>query len=267
MRNIHFPASTSLLEILTVTTPILLLGIPVYVLMNGNAVTLSVSPGLKQVLIAGLLLVVLALFVTGALKRFPRWSLPAAGFVLAFLAYVSRAGWMEQQLPWLNRSWLTTLIGYQMHIWILLLLTVLAVLLLAKVWRPLRSFYARVYQDWTLLSFELYGATLLALFFTFDDYLHEEIFVAVASVFLAAGAMAYLYCNRPATRTLALFAGFTLAMLVAAIGKGYLAATLAWPYPGWSTNWQTEVLTTVFTWGGLSAIIFSPVLLKRWLLS
>ena len=91
MRNTHSPASTSFFEILIATTPILLLGIPVYVLMNGNAITLSVSPQVKQVFITGSLLMVFALFVVGALKQFPRWSLPTTGFVLAFLAYLLSA--------------------------------------------------------------------------------------------------------------------------------------------------------------------------------
>jgi hypothetical protein len=132
--------------------------------------------------------------------------------------------------------------------------------LIAAAWRPLRPFYLRIREDWTLRSFGLYGAVLMVIALTFDGYSNEEPYVIAALLALAAGAWIYLHSIRPWQRSLALFAGLTLAMAVAATGKGILYSSPDWPYPRTFT-WQTEVLCTVFGWVWLAIIILSPSLL------
>ena len=82
---------------------------------------------------------------------------------------------------------------------------------------PLRPFYQRLRRDWTLLSFLLYGSTLFVLVFAFDDYINEEPYKIAAMLLLVAGGWLYLRSARPWQRLLALSAGLTLGMTVAAV--------------------------------------------------
>jgi hypothetical protein len=86
-------------------------------------------------------------------------------------------------------------------------------------WRP---FHWRLRRDATLLSFSLYGATLLALLLTFDDNVGDRPYKIVAMLLLAAGAWCYLRSTRLWHRLLALLTALTLAMAVAAVGKAIL---------------------------------------------
>jgi len=71
----------------------------------------------------------------------------------------------------------------------------------------------------------------------------------VASLILVAGAWVYLRSAHLWQRSLALFAGITLSMAVAATGKAILYANpLLWPRAARGFTWQSEVLCTVFLW-------------------
>jgi hypothetical protein len=90
--------------------------------------------------------------------------------------------------------------------------------------------------------------------------------VLIASIFLAAGAFAYLKCGPSSQRVLALFAGLTLAMAVTALGKAILVLSPNWPWPDHQPPWQREVISTVYFWVFLLLVIFVPALFMRLLL-
>jgi hypothetical protein len=135
---------------------------------------------------------------------------------------------------------------------------------MAAACRPLRPFYLRLRDDWTLLSFGLYGVMVVAVNVAFDDYPHphKQLYIFVASLILTAGAGVYLRSAHLWRRALALFTGMTLAMAVAATGKAILYANpLLWPREARGFTWQSEVLCTVFLWGWLVAVVMAPALL------
>jgi hypothetical protein len=166
-------------------------------------------------------------------------------------------------LPWITLhsrgSWVVRQICNQGVTWLGLLVVMVFTILIAAVWRPLRPFYRSIRDDWTLLSFGLYGAALVGLLLTFDDYPYDEPYTIVASLILAAGAWIYLRNTRSWRRFLALFTGLTLSMAVAATGKGIIYTT-SWPGLRLFT-WQTEVASTVIFWGWLVVVILTPALL------
>jgi len=157
--------------------------------------------------------------------------------------------------PWVVRQ-----IAYQGQRWIGVLAAGLLVVLITRILLPLRPFYWRLRRDWTLLSFSLYGTTLFALLFTFDDYVGEEPYQIVGMLLLAAGGWFYLRSAHPWQRFLALFTGLTSAMGVAATGKAILYARPSWPHSHLFT-WQTEAMSTVIMWGWLALAILAPGLL------
>jgi len=203
----------------------------------------------------------LLMFVLGLIQGLPRWFLPYVGWVGSFFSLILasglflRMGVLHPSDPWVIRA----VYGAGVPWFGLVGMTALTVLI-AAVWKPLRPFYLRIQDDWTLLSFGLYGAAMMALSLVFDDYSNEEPYVIVASLILAAGAWVYLRSTRPWQRSLALLTGVTLAMAVAAIGKGILYSSPDWPYPR-AITWQTEVLSTVFGWAWLAIVILAPSLL------
>jgi len=223
----------------------------------------GVPQWLEVVLAIGLLGALLALLVIGIIKGVPRWFLPYLGFPLALFSVYGAFGLMRNlHAAWLipQGSWILRQTVYQGLLWSGLLVAAFCVALVTRVVAPWRSFHWRLRGDWTLLPFALYGATLLALFLTFDDYAGEEPYTIVGLLLLAAGGWFYLRSTRPWRRSLALFSGLTSAMAVAAAGKAILYSSPIWPYPRHFT-WQREAMGTVIMWGWLALAIFAPGLL------
>ena len=206
-----------------------------------------------------------SLIVIGVVRRFPRWFLPYLGAALSLLGVYVIAGPVSLLFNVLtvpSEPWLFRQIIDQGLFWIGLLVAGLLVVLAARTLPPLRPFYWRIRRDWTLLSFVLYGTTLFALLLTFDDYQNKELYKTAALLVLAAGAWFYLQSAHSLQRLLALFAGLTLAMAVAAVGKAVLYSSPDWPSLRLFT-WQTEAMSTVITWAWLVLVIFAPAWLGR----
>jgi hypothetical protein len=248
-------------EGLAATAPLLLLG-ALASLLGYLHLTFPPTWWLETVMALGLFLIpLLLLFALGLIKGLPRWFLPYVGLVVSLPSLIlSWSLWfLKPSDPWIVRA----VYGAGAP-WFGLLGFAGFTILIAATWRPLRPFYLRMRGDWTLLSFGLYGATLMALGLAFDDYPHphKQPYILVASLILAAGAWVYLRSAHPWQRFLALFAGITLSMAVAATGKAILHANpLLWPRVARHFTWQSEVLWTVFLWGWLVALISAPALL------
>jgi len=254
---------------------------PLFLLIALVSLLNSLHLVLSQSLGIGLAVIILLAFVLGLIKGLPRWSLPYTGVIGSLLGWAltsrgtimgldTRAGLLDLLLGWIDRlihgmihpsdSWIVRAVYGGGRPWFGLMgLTVFAVLIVA-VWRPLRPFYLRIRDDWTLLSFGLYGATLLAIPYTFDDYPSaREPYIFVLALILAAGAWVYMRSAHIWRRALALFAAMTLSTVVGAAGKGIIYTT-AWPGRRHFT-WQTEALSAVFLWGWLMVLILIPALL------
>ncbi|MDY7078710.1 MAG: hypothetical protein SXV54_17490 [Chloroflexota bacterium] len=232
-------------------------------------------------------LFMLALGLIMGLRRW-RWFLPYAGLVGYDLGWAlihrgtimglnTRAGWIgsllnrttDRLLSWIDlllvrpgSPWIVRAVYGSGRFWLGLLgLTALAVLIIAA-WRPLRPLYVRMRDDWTLLSFGLYGATLVAAFDTFEDYPSARWpYTIVMLLILATGALVYLRSTHPRQRALALFVAMALSMAVGAAGKAIIHASPLGHRPYRTFTWQTEALSAVFQWGWLGVIVLSPALL------
>ena len=213
-------------------------------------------------------ILMLGLFLTlsgiGIFKRIPRWFLPYLGLPLAlfsvyvFLGLIANPPYEIQLRP--NAPWLLRHFVYQGQLWVGLLVAAAFLVLISRLLPSLHPFYWRLRQDWTLLSFMLYGATIFALLLTFDDYVNDELFQIAAMLLLAGGAWFYLRGTHSRRRFLALIAGLTLATAVATIGKAILYSSPNWPYPRHFT-WQTEAMGTIIMGVWLGIIISAPLLL------
>ena len=227
--------------------------------------------------------IVLLTFITGLIKGLPRWSLPYTGMIGLILGWVlttrgtimgldTRAGLLGSLLGWSDRliegmvqasdPWIIRALYGGIRPWFGLAgLTVFAVLIVA-ILRPLRPLYLRIRDDWTLISFGLYGATLIAVPATFDDYPRaREPYIFAMVLILAAGAWVYMRSAHIRRRALTLFVAMTLSTVVGAAGKAIIYNSPLRPGPSDYFTWQTEALSAVFHWGGLMVLILIPALL------
>lgn len=252
-------------EITLAAAPFLYFGLVFYMLTNGLLV--DGPRWIRDVAAFGMLALLVVLFLAGLLKGFPRWSLPSLGLLFAILLFIIVTQW-SAMLPILipvkswYPVWLRQFIAF-IRLKANVLRAGLFILVTAAALIRLTPFYKHLKQDWTRLSFTLYGVALFILVLIFDDFQNEEPYVLIASLFLAAGAFVYLKCERPWQGLLALFASLTLAMVVVALGKTILVLSPNWPWPLHRPPWKRELVSTIYSWLFLLMVIFVPALFLR----
>ena len=281
----------SRLEALASTLPFLL-----GVLTSLLSLLHALNIGIPMWVGTGLGLAVLIAFIIGLIRGLPRWSLPYTGVIGLTLSWIlthrgtfmgldTRAGPLGSLLGWTDRlfhtvmrtsPWIVRSVLGTGGDWVVLLgLTVIGVLIVAAcqaVIPLLRPLYARIRDDWTLLSFGLYGSAMMAVSYTFEDYPSaKHPFMIVSFLILAAGAWVYIRSGRASgqvnhsRRALALFAAMVLTMIVGATGKALIHAGTGWPHSHWpyydTAPWYKVVLNTALLWGWVMFVVLAPALL------
>lgn len=282
--------------------PLFLLGV-LTSLLNLLHVHVGIPMWIGNGLAKALALAMLIAFVIGLFKGLPRWSLPYTGMIGLNLSWVlthrgtfmgmnTRAGLLGPLLGWTDRLFLAVMrpshpwivravVGAGWDWMVLLGLTAFTVLIVAA-FRPLRPLYARLRDDWTLLSFGLYGATVMAVFYTFEDYPSARYpILIVSSLILADGAWTYIRSDRrssneangsmqspktrPSRQALALFAAMVLTMTLGVMGRAIIFASPGRHYSHWpyydGLTWYTEAVSAAILWAWVMAVVLAPALL------
>lgn len=200
---------------------------------------------------------VLGLFLLGPAKGLPRWFLPYLGLPLPIASLLIFNAVLDPKWPGFDVPWLVGSIIMEGFLWGWMILIVV-VLLLVSAWIPkFRPFYRRLRDDWTLLSFLLYGAAPLTLFITFNEYKNVEPFFFLSLLMLALGGWFYLRNDEPLKRFVSLYVGLALSMLIAATGKA-IQFEESWPQFV-SLGWENEMIYTMVTWAWLALIMLLPL--------
>ena len=142
-----------------------------------------------------------------------------------------------------------------------LILLVFLLLVISRLVPRFHPFQQRLRDDWTLLSFLLYGTAPLALWLTFDDYVNEEPFAILSLFLLALGGWFYLRNEEPLKRFMSLHIGLALSMLTATVGKAVLFIG-SW-FQVFDSKWKEELVSTLMTWVWLALIMSLPLALNR----
>ena len=182
----------------------------------------------------GLLVVV---WVAGLVRKFPVWALPALGmaffFVSAILQLTAQAAvFVIVMLP-LYGGWPS---GFALaeDIWMMLLVQlfflVIMVGVVALLLRIIPRFYAQVRQEWTLLSFLLYGIAILPVLGN-DEFHGVEGYQTLSLLILAVGAGLYLAAPRRWQRVLALVVPAVLSPAVMSLGLYQTFPAQSWADP------------------------------------
>ncbi|MFL7871167.1 MAG: hypothetical protein AB8I58_20225 [Anaerolineales bacterium] len=201
----------------------------------------------------------LGLLVIGFVKRFPRWFMPFIGVPMPLLSLLLFNSLMEklQGVWWYSLPWLLADVLQQSLLWIGLIFLVILLLVATRFIPRSWTFYQQLRDDWTLLSFVVYGALPFVLFITLNDYKNVEPFMFLALLILAVGGWLYLRSAVPWNKILYLQGGVAFSMWTAAVGKAIFHES-SFPWAS-SSVWQTEFMDTIVTWLWLALIMLIPV--------
>jgi len=212
-----------------------------------------------------------------AKRRIPRWSLPYLGFVLMVGVII---GGPDRIFNWLYPLFIqafgampvwpifiriiyTGIFGVTMMLALLVGALVLVNLLrllpfTRKVWQHIR-------EDWTQLSFLIYGSLVFSPILLFEEIRYAEISKFIAWLCLALGAWLYLRFNKTKQRILALIGGAAGAMWSVAISYWILIPLQDWQRRSLASmqelKWNevgSVLLFSVITF----ATLLAPALLK-----
>ena len=120
-----------------------------------------------------------------------------------------------------------------------------------------------IWQDWTLLSFTLYGALAWLSWVFFDENMSPLVpaCLAVTELLLALGALAYMRAGRVSTRFLSLLVGMALAWLPVTYVNAIYWNGLQAPWMGYPKEWAGVVANLLRSLGILALILLVPALL------
>jgi hypothetical protein len=204
------------------------------------------------------------LLMLGFGKGLPRWFLPFLGFIFSIVSIFAFNALLDPN--WHVFSFLFRAseflqnFAYQglllMGILPLVILLVLSAMLIPK----FRPFYSRVRQDWTLLSFLIYGTAPFAILLTFDAYENSSSLYQLGSLFiLAMGGWFYLHSEAFWKKFLFLYIGMVLSLAVAAMGRAILCENGLFDEWVFDCTWQIEVMDTITWWVWLAIFMLLPL--------
>jgi hypothetical protein len=215
-------------------------------------------------------------FILAVIRCLPHWSLSYLGFGLTIFVFYGLLWGLWGLLfyqPWMGifgpmDSWSYTVrILYEgattAFLWFLVLLTAVLLINLFRHWAPIQALWQHIREDWTLLSFVVYGGLIVHIWLIFDEYHYEKLWRFSANASLAIGAWFYLRVREQNKRFLALIGGATVAMWIIAIGRWNLVPMQNWPVDLESERWF-ESIRTISSWMATIAALTTPMLLN-WL--
>lgn len=203
-----------------------LLGALPFMLWGITLITLELphewaTPGWIQaglaVLFSAILLVLPIGLGVARTQGFPRWSYPyltMAALCSLFLMNATTPGMRLFGYPTFGRE------VWGWRAWIPLLMVAAVALLISRSLGPVSMLFKNVRNDWTLLTFSLFGLMplLIMIFFYEIDRLFSLFFMVAFTLVAVATALIYLRSGQSGKRSLALVVGIVSTMAIIVIG-------------------------------------------------
>jgi hypothetical protein len=230
---------SSLSEALAGTAPFLLWGL-MLIALEIPRTWMEDSPVLGIALLGGLIFALPVGMCIGWIKSFPRWSYPYVGNTLIFNFYLMNAstpGFLFGRELWGWRAWIPFLVIAGIAFTV------------TRSLKPVVRFYQNIVEDWTVLTFTLFGFMPLTVAILFDemDRLYSLYFMVPLTILMCGTAFLYLYGKE--RRVLVLVTGISLIVVIAVLGPAFF-----WHEKEWV--WQIKTITA-----GL-LFMFSPCLIR-----
>lgn len=233
--------------------------------------SLRIGPWLVAAVGLPFLAGLVVIFVTGLVRQFPVWTLPALGVllfcisvILQFVAqvvviilvsypFLGRFGW-PQNLPLAENIAIALLVQF---VYLPLMIGVVTGLL-----RIVPAFYEQVQQEWTLLSFFLYGFAILPILGN-DEFHGVAGYQTASLVILIVGAGLYLVAPRRWQRVLALLLPAILSPAVMSLGLYQVFPAQQWANPADLSFRLWEALQPVLYLAALPVLLLLASLAPR----
>jgi hypothetical protein len=201
-------------------------------------------------LFAALLFGVPVFLCVGWITGFPRWSYPYAAQTVVFSLYISNASTpgfeifgyeMFGREPWGWRAWIPFMV------------IALIALAVTRSVKPIGKFFTNIWNDWTLLTYAMFGFMPLLVAIGFDemDRLFSLYFMVIVAFVMAGAAWFYLRAGTQRGRVIVLLAGIGLTTAITVV-----APTLYWQRNGW-----VNPAGMVLTGGAVILFMFGPALI------
>ena len=193
-------------------------------------------------------------FVWGWIKGFPRWWFVLPGLLVIISAWMT--GMPADNLLFFHNA--QGLLG----LWAWAPLAIVTVVLLFINPESLGQLLRIIWQDWTLLSFTLYGVLAWLTWAFFDENMSPLVpaGLAITELLLAVGALAYMRAGRSSTRFLSLLVGMALAWLPVTYVNAIYWNGLQAPWMGFPKEWAGAVTNMLRSLGILALILLLPAL-------
>lgn len=258
----HEPGSWQ--EILLAALPyLLLMGFPGVVAVPALDEAIPAVVGLG---LLGLIFLILAILgILGLLTQLPRWAMPYAGMPLALVAFVPIYVLGIQKLFFggIEAPWVLRMSGF-----LVIFLTVLFGLILLCVWLsrivPLtRPFYERLQEDRSLLSFAMYGGSLLFVAGMYEDIKGAGGYLLLTIIPFVLGIWLYLRDQNAGRRLWTLLLSVTVAMGIALVANLQLMDWVSQTALQIGTlSISRTVFSVILTWITCGVMILAPTLLQ-----
>ncbi|MEE4195674.1 MAG: hypothetical protein V2J07_10800 [Anaerolineae bacterium] len=197
-----------------------------------------------SVLLSGQLFLYPTLLCIGWIKGFPRWAYPYLGIVLLLsilLMNASTPGFLFGDELWGWRAWIP-----------LLIISAVALLVTRSI-QPLRKFFTNIKEDWTLLTFGLFGCLPVYAVINFDemDRLYSLYFMVFLTVVMLSTVTLYMRSCTQRQRIITLLIGVILTIMIAKLG----------PVWYWQNSWTLKNWYRDDIFQMVVLIMFSPALI------
>lgn len=214
------------------------------------------------------------MLVIGWLGGFPLWSAPYVGIVLVIAGYLVVFEWVVGLATpalisgfspgrWDHSTYLLLQVASKGLLWLMLFCLTLLVVILLSIIRRFQPLAARVRQDWSMISYILYGEAIFALYFLYNSQGFDPNFAFASLLCLLAGIWFFLRSQAHGQRLLALVSCLTLAVALGAMDQ-WPQSTGAWP--AWSELRSAGVAHLLQVWFWIVSALLLPGLLScRWL--
>lgn len=219
-------------------------------------------------LLLGMLVVI---WITGLVHFFPVWTLPAMAVVLflvtGFFTITAQILMYPILELFLERIFVRTghislLRNLGLMLLAQLMFLVITVLLVAGLLRLVPSFYRQVLQEWTLLSFLLYGIAILPIVEN-DEYVGMGMYQTASLLVLMIGMVIYLTASQRWQRWWALVIPAVLSSLLISLGQYLTFPMQSWVNSGDELLRMWEALQPVLSLFPLSILLILAALVPR----
>jgi hypothetical protein len=187
------------------------------------------------------------------IKSFPRWSYSYLGVLTANVIF---------SISIMNDPrYDTSILGY---FWIPVIVSLMIALLVTRSLDPLMQLTRGIWNDWTRLSFALYGYLTILLLEAYDGihYSFDSLIELLTFAILAFGAVAYVRSSKITQRAQSLLVGFGIAwILIVSVNSVYWNGRQeVWMRE--PAHWQTTLLQLLVPGMILLGLLFSPIILS-----